>query len=339
MLRKLKGPMTAVLLSSVALVPAATVAYVATADAAYAKSEKAGGKSGSAPGKNKSSTSKGKSGTKSASSRGGSKSRGGGGLGRLLDRVTGRDKAVARSSAKAIAKSDPMHPSNLGNMNGALNANENAILAHIRNGNTNGPVGLMAALAVADYQTADDRELLDSNLAAEYAALDDALATAGYESFQDYENAVIDDPDNFNQDIEDAYAGVGQADLNEALGDYASYEDYQAAVAGDELLFDQDIEDAYAALGYDQTTADSLDQAEENAAEYADAMDALIDYWNKGDADSENADDLRQALEDRVAGYEGVGETVDTLEGEAASSDACAEGEACEDGEEVAVAE
>ena len=39
----LKSTLTAILLSSVALVPAATVAVVATADVAHAKSDKAGG--------------------------------------------------------------------------------------------------------------------------------------------------------------------------------------------------------------------------------------------------------------------------------------------------------
>ena len=43
-----------------------------------------------------------------------------------------------------------MHPSNLGKMNGPLNANVNALIAHVKNGNTNGPIGGMAALAVAD---------------------------------------------------------------------------------------------------------------------------------------------------------------------------------------------
>lgn len=38
----------------------------------------------------------------------------------------------------------------LGNMNGALNANMNAVMAHVRNGNTNGPVGALAGLMMAD---------------------------------------------------------------------------------------------------------------------------------------------------------------------------------------------
>jgi len=38
----------------------------------------------------------------------------------------------------------------LGNINGALNANINAVLARILKCNTNGPVGAVAALVAAD---------------------------------------------------------------------------------------------------------------------------------------------------------------------------------------------
>ena len=43
MSNKFKGPLTVLMVSSLAIVPAATIAYVATADAAFAKSDKAGG--------------------------------------------------------------------------------------------------------------------------------------------------------------------------------------------------------------------------------------------------------------------------------------------------------
>jgi hypothetical protein len=77
-----------------------------------------------------------------------------------------------------------MHPSQLGNMNGALNANINAVLAHIRNGNTNGPVGGLAALAVADAALADvERVLAEDDLA-------DALAGSPYETVEEYNAAV-----------------------------------------------------------------------------------------------------------------------------------------------------
>ena len=183
MLKKLKAPLTAILLSSVAVVPAAAISFVATTDVAFAKSDKAGGNGNGkgGGGNSKSSRSKGKSGSKSASSssRGGSKSRGGG-FGRFMDKLTGKDKAAARKQSMAkVAKDDPMHPSNLGNMNGALNANENAIAAHIRNGNTNGPVGLMAAYVSGRATTENAVEELGEG-AGDYIELNDALVENGY---------------------------------------------------------------------------------------------------------------------------------------------------------------
>jgi hypothetical protein len=80
----------------------------------------------------------------------------------------------------------------LGNMNGAMNANINAVLAHIRNGNTNGPVGAVAALVAADAQLGD---------------LDAAEVLERAEAWDQY-----------------------QADLTAALGtDYPTVEDYLAA--------------------------------------------------------------------------------------------------------------
>ena len=168
----MKATLTAVMLSSVALVPAAAVSLMATADVAYAKSDKAGGNgngNGNAGNRGNSGNngksgdraakSNGKSGDKKSASRGASKS-----LKSMIRSVTGQDKKATkrRSSGKVrLAKTDPMHPSNLGNMNGALNANINAVLAHIVNGNTNGPVGHLAALAVANVNAEGAQEIVD----------------------------------------------------------------------------------------------------------------------------------------------------------------------------------
>ena len=354
MLKKLKAPLTAILLSSVAVVPAATISYVATTDAAFAKSDNAGGKGNSGNkggGKGKGASKNKLKGGKSAG-RGGSGGKVGLGLNKFINKLTGKDKSSNRSASNRLAEDVSMHPSNLGNMNGALNANENAILAHIRNGNTNGPVGLMAALAAADYNSEGDQELLDTNLAADYAALDEALGD--YESYEEYRKAYIgtgteDEPKNrhlFDQRIENAYNNIGQADLEEALGDYESYEEYREAYIGtgtedepkDPDEYDESIEEAYSNVGYNQGTADELEQAADDLADYDQALDDLVDYWNKGDADSENADALRQALADRVDEYEGVAETVESMNSEeAASTEECAEGEECE--EDIAVVE
>jgi tetratricopeptide (TPR) repeat protein len=83
---------------------------------------------------------------------------------------------------KRPARSSDMHPSELGNMNGALNANINAVLAHIRNGNANGPVGGLAALAVADAALADAERVLNEAVLAEALGEDYASVQAYYDS-------------------------------------------------------------------------------------------------------------------------------------------------------------
>ncbi|TGD63987.1 hypothetical protein EYC08_11130 [Tabrizicola sp. WMC-M-20] len=74
---------------------------------------------------------------------------------------------------------DVLHPSNLGKLNGAINASANAKLAHIRNGNFTGPVGMAAALALADYNYSIQNEAFLSasralELAAAFAVIDGA---------------------------------------------------------------------------------------------------------------------------------------------------------------------
>ncbi len=109
---------------------------------------------------------------------------------------------------KRPSRSSDMHPSELGNMNGALNANINAVLAHIRNGNVNGPVGGLAALAVADAAFAGpDRVVKQETLAA-------LLDENGYVSVQDYLDALNGEPPAEEiPELEDAIAALGD-DVN-----------------------------------------------------------------------------------------------------------------------------
>ena len=100
--------MTAVLLWSVAIVPAATVTYMATADMAFAKSDNAGGngkgggnsgnagKSSSAGGESASASTKGGDGNSGKSGKSATRASGSDPVGRVLDRVLGRDKKAAR---------------------------------------------------------------------------------------------------------------------------------------------------------------------------------------------------------------------------------------------------
>ena len=68
------------------------------------------------------------------------------------------NSAAARSrNGTAVARGNgffrgPLHPRNLGQLNGGLNSSAQAKLVHIEKGNFKGPVGLVAALALADYK-------------------------------------------------------------------------------------------------------------------------------------------------------------------------------------------
>jgi hypothetical protein len=339
----LKSALSAALVSSVLLVPAAAVGTFVFADAAYAKSENAGGKSSESRGKSSESrgnSSKAKSSNgKSSSSRGKS----GGGLEGFFNKLTGKDKAKSKGGSKkaaaavveapidcggegqedCVAETRTLHASELGKMNGALHANENAILAHIRNGNmSNGPVGLMAGYAYATAGSADARALLESDQASEYMALQEALGDQ-FDTYGDYEawKAEQDllEPEDRDLDyeqivmnVDEAKSMLGEKTYQDALGDYASFDEYLDAtyfegdlIEGAEL--DTDLENAYAALGqYDPDTASALDDAGEAVGAYDDALAALYDAWNKGGADSENADDLKAMLDARVSEYGGV---------------------------------
>ena len=297
MRKTLRQGITALLLSSVALVPAATVSVIVTADAAYAKSDnsKGGGKGGGKSETAGKKIQKGKSGEKTASRGGNDKSsnRGFKGLGQDL-RGMGREmkglfdgeprgkKAakVASASKKSetpegeeklfargkSGKVSAFHPSELGNMNGAMNANINAVLAHIRNGNTNGPVGHMAALAVAggSFYAAEGvvaREGL-------YQTLDDAIAGSEYETLDEYLAAVAEGADR-DEAIDAALAGVDGVER-------PSEDDYLAA----------------------QDTLDNADPDDLEARTEAEA--AILAYWNKNPATGEERTEEEQALLDEL---------------------------------------
>ena len=229
---------------------------------------------------------------------GASRSKGGGGLASLVEKLTGKDRAASNSKPVKAAKvqKGPMHPSNLGNMNGSLNANANAIAAHIRNGNTNGPVGAMAALAVANDGAEGAQDLLDIDQ--DFQILEDLLGGGGFGTLEDY----LDQRNVFDQNIEDAITalgeleetdpGYGQAviDLEEALGeDYSSAEEYETA--RDSAVTDTDIDDALEAVGGDAVAGTGPTEIRPDETEVVDAQEALdaqgaaelaiLDLWNK----------------------------------------------------------
>lgn len=222
---------------------------------------------------------------------------------------------------KRPARNSDMHPSELGNMNGALNANINAVLAHIRNGNVSGPVGGLAALAVADAALAD----------AEQVVREGALATAlgdEYATVAEYNEAVSQNPSLRDPAIENALLDLG-------------------VLPGEDYAFQKPSEvDVLAA----QDAVEGLDAAQ-TAAE-----NNMLSLWNKnGDADPDELtpeeeallDDLRgrlvghetdieQAVIDRESGV--IPEDPETDEDEASCEDlvGC---ESPEDGEDLAAVE
>jgi hypothetical protein len=389
MLKSLKAPLTALMLSSVAMVPAATVAYVATADIAAAKSDRAGGGGGRGGGKSSSSNSKasgskGKSGTKSASGGGSSQSRGQGGLAGFFDKLTGKDKAAASKTntkshggaAKVAAarieeptNKDLMHPSNLGKMNGPMNASINAVMAHIKNGNTNGPMGAFAALAVAGANADGAQDL---------ATLQREIKKSNYETLEDYfEARQGEEPIEPIKSIEDALTASGssteeQTDLAKALTD--------AGYTGDDPLFDYqkdkegtppaepiaeldaaivalggtvvDPEDDFSAYTKPTVTDEELAGAEGDLQAQFDAELAMLEHWNKNpDTDPEAISEEERAilnkLYDRLEPFaEEIGELLPEREvieedlGEGGEATGCeAEAAECLVEEEIAAAE
>lgn len=324
----IKSTITAVLLSSVALVPAATIALVASVDSVEAKSNNGGG-NGNKGGN--SSSAKSKSDTKA--SRGGS-SKGGGNskasrsgddpIGNLFRKVTGKDKKKATKTKRAatttkVAKTAPakdaMHPSKLGKMNGALNANTNAIIAHVKNGNTNGPIGGMAALAVAGYAAEGAAETLE--LDGKFETLETTLIENGYvdedgnADIDAYLTAVEGVPGNGeNETIETAINDMESSlTLEEALlaennlvQDFDSVEDYEVwrdGVAGADKI--EAADNLIAELdGLERPSQDDIDDANTRVEAKTDAEDNMLSIWNKGDGDDTVRSEEEEALLDKL---------------------------------------
>jgi hypothetical protein len=229
---------------------------------------------------------------------------------------------------KRPARNSDMHPSELGNMNGALNANINAVLAHIRNGNTNGPVGGLAALAVADAEYA---AFVDTNDVLEQEAVAALLKENDYDSIQAYYDALETDPEAKEiPALDEAIA---------TLGENANVEDPVDTWRPDT-----------------QTVTDARTELEELEAARLAAEGNMLSLWNKnGDANPDELtpeeeallDDLRgrlvsyetdieQAVIDRESGV--IPEDPETDEDEA-SCEGLVGCESPEDGEDLAAVE
>lgn len=234
--------------------------------------------------------------------------------GKAKAKATGKTKPAKQTAAKSTSKkpvvetAEGMHPSDLGKMNGALNANINAVLAHIRNGQTvNGPVGLMAGLAAADAVAAESlAELRDlEDLADAHAALDSGLAGAGYASIQDYlaakEAGTVTPEDQALIDglvteagglTEDGTGLATTAPTDEELATaYTEASDGAAGVTEAE-------EALVAAWNKDGDAQDLLDLARERLAPHADEIAAAVAETQAEDAEPAEDDTAAEAGED-----------------------------------------
>jgi hypothetical protein len=286
---------------------------------------------------------RGGGGGKSESARGGSDP-----ISNFIRNLTGEERREARAQARAEARAarqapteyapeasiapgkrparnSDMHPSQLGNMNGALNANINAVLAHIRNGNVNGPVGGLAGLAVADAAYFEaERTVNEGTLAG-------LLEENGYESVQDYYDALDADPAMArNAELDDAIAALRSDPTLEEPYDFTPPTEEELAEA--------------------QTALPELEEAQ------AAAENNMLSLWNKnGDANPDELTPERDALLDdlrgRLAGYEtdieqavidrdsGVVSEDPATEEEEAICEGLDECETTEDGEDLAAVE
>ncbi|QJF52212.1 hypothetical protein [Roseobacter ponti] len=303
MLKYLQISVASLALSVFAVAPAVVVI---TADTAVAKSDngngggnKGNGGGGGAKGKSgdkgksgaaksnkgnkggKSTASRGKAGTKVEKSlnRLGNKVKNGFGLFDGLKKNNRTAKASGTKTNRGIEKAFD-HPSNLGKMNGAINSSPNAKLAHIRNGNFNGPVGVAAAYAVADAQYADAAEAY-ADAEARISELTPVSEAFGY--IETYNQAVAD--------LEDGTL----------TPDDEGYEDAVDLVNDTEAL--QNAED---------TIADAREQAEDPDSVTAENVQAALDEAS----DVEEPD--RMALDDAETNllglYKGDEESLDDVQ-------------------------
>ncbi|WP_353471679.1 hypothetical protein PVT71_10225 [Salipiger sp. H15] len=212
----------------------------------------------------------------------------------------------------------PMHPSNLGKLNGALNSSPRAKEAHIANGNYGigaGPVGLAAALAVADYD-------LDRALASRDAivAAEDTLALA--EAF----DLVANRPTEAEiADAQDVLADPEATDEAKALAqevlDYPDTSAAEAVIDGQEQPTEAELAAAREVIDAGVTTGPDYDTAALSVLEIEDAIlsgtgseltgeeaGALLDAIRASNPDPET---VGAALERQAARGTGIGGEVE----------------------------
>ena len=303
----IKASVTAMLVTAVSSTSLGVVGSALLVDPAFAKSDKANSKSSESRGNSQKEKAIRGKGRHESSSKGKPTS-----LETLFGVLIGEEKrkpkasnqASAKAASKKPAKNSEFHPSELGNMNGALNANVNAVLAHLRNGNTNGPVGHVAVLMAATVNAEGDQLIVDLENA--YSVLD--IAAMEFGSVQGYLDSLetaadaerIESIESYLSTYgEDASGEPAESALEVALmgTDYEGNPDplgaYQTAINdARDAARDEEIEDAIVTTGYQSdgtyttdrpsvTDPAALAEAEGDLQAEADAEASILSYWNK----------------------------------------------------------
>lgn len=266
------------------------------ASAAYAKGGNGGGGGGGNGGGNGgdkgASSSKSDKASERGKSSGGKSTAGSKAKSEKKKKQAGAAASKSKSASKAASKTSKAKQADvveastrpkardMGKMNGALNANINAVLAHIRNGNLNGPVGLLAGLAIADANAAS----------AEAKATEmQALADAHDALTEELKSLDITLDEYLAGEDENGPLALTQEEIDRMEGLIADAGGLNAAGDGLATTRPEDAEIEAAKT-----------EATESGQAVADAESAIIDAWNKeGDEEA-----LLTALRDRLEGHE-----------------------------------
>ncbi|NKB54453.1 MAG: hypothetical protein GKR97_19980 [Rhizobiaceae bacterium] len=149
-------------------------------------------------------------------------------------------KNIAVPKTRPLSIVDPRHPRNLRKLNGALNSNPRAKLAHILNENFNGPVGLAAALALISNAPSEmdiaDAEILVGNGVDNGQADIDALAVLDLQALVEKAQTALNDRKLDEKDAAELLAILeeslpGSDEILQALAERAQKEAAETAEA------------------------------------------------------------------------------------------------------------
>lgn len=276
--------------SAFALAPAVMVLGT---DAAYAKSDNAGGGGKSSGGSNGNSNKSKSSNSNSGKSQTGKTKTDGDDLFLKLFGKKGQNAKKAEQAKKSAIKTTTApkpkkvvkafdHPSNLGAMNGALNSSPQAKLAHLKNGNFNGPVGLAAAWALEDYEYRTAMEAYEAAQGTVLANIGDVTTLDLLAGYDPLDPSTYPDTEAALASLESLEEGTVEYEIAYATANFTP-ESAQALFDG---LSDETDENA------DQAAADALratlataEAVEEPSSEELDAADTALFALYKGDTE------------------------------------------------------